>query len=312
MSPRRGPRSTAERLSGLLVMLPWLAERREVPVTEMAAQFGLTEDELVKDLERASMCGLPPFVDELIDVYFEEGIVRLGVPRFFERALRLTSDEGFQLLAAARVAMEIPGADRRGALARALDKLGAALGDIGLEVDEIRPEVTDAVTDAIRRCERAHMVYWSRGEDRTERDVTPRRMFIDRGNWYLIADDHSSSEQRIFRVDRIESWQPLGEYDDPRDVEVPATDEWFHDTDLPVATIEVGATGGWVVERYPTRRAEPTASGWSVDVTVAREDWLGELMLRLGPSARVVAPAHLADVGARAARDLLAVYDRTA
>ncbi|MFZ9628757.1 MAG: helix-turn-helix transcriptional regulator [Ilumatobacteraceae bacterium] len=312
MTPRRGPRSTAERLRGLLVMLPWLAERRQVPVGEMAAQFGLTEDELVKDLDLASMCGLPPFLDELIDVYFEEGIVHLGVPRFFNRSLQLTSDEGFQLLAAARVAMEIPGADRHGALARALDKLGAALGEIGLEVDEHRPEVTDRVTDAIRRCERVHLSYWSRGEDRTERDITPRRMFIDRGNWYLIADDHSKDEERIFRIDRIDGWQPLGEYDDPREVDVPATDEWFRETSLPIVTIEVGASGGWVVERYPTRRAEPIAGGWRIDVTVAREDWLGELMLRLGPTARVVAPADMVDVGARAARELLAIYERTA
>jgi proteasome accessory factor C len=308
MTGRRGPRSTAQRLTSLLVMLPWLAERRESSVAEMAEQFGLTEDELVKDLMLASMCGLPPFIDELIDVSFEEGMVYLGVPRFFGRSMRLTSDEGFQLLTAARVAMEIPGADRHGALARALEKLTAALGEIGLEVDERRPAVTDDVVAAIRRCERVHMVYWSRGEDRTERDITPRRLFIDRGNWYLVADDHSKDDERNFRVDRIETWEPLGEFDDPRDVEVPATDEWFRDDDLPVATIEVGPTGGWVVERYPTRRVDALADGWRVDVTVAREAWLGELMLRLGPTARVVAPAALADVGARAARELLAVY----
>ena len=121
-----------------------------------------------------------------------------------------------------------------------------------------------------------------------------------------IGFDPAAGETRTYRVDRIETWELLGEFDDPRDVEVPATDEWFRDDDLPVATIEVGPTGGWVVERYPTRRVDALADGWRVDVTVAREAWLGELMLRLGPTARVVAPAALADVGARAARELLA------
>ena len=68
MSARKGPRPVSERLRHMLVMLPWLMERGEVPVAEMAQRFGLTEEQLVKDIELVSMCGLPPYVDELIDV----------------------------------------------------------------------------------------------------------------------------------------------------------------------------------------------------------------------------------------------------
>ena len=35
MTVRRGPRPTGDRLRRLLVMLPWLMERGEVPVAEM-------------------------------------------------------------------------------------------------------------------------------------------------------------------------------------------------------------------------------------------------------------------------------------
>ena len=58
---RRGPRGAEDRLRRLLVMLPWLMERGEVSVAETAERFGLTEAEVVRDLELASMCGLPPF-----------------------------------------------------------------------------------------------------------------------------------------------------------------------------------------------------------------------------------------------------------
>ena len=73
--------------------------------------------EVVGDLELAAMCGLPPFVDELIDVFIDEGMIVVGVPRLFTRPLRLNSVEAFELLAAARAAMELPGADPDGALA---------------------------------------------------------------------------------------------------------------------------------------------------------------------------------------------------
>ena len=62
---RRGPRPAQERLRRLLLMLPWLMERGEVAIAEMAAHFSLSESELVADIELAAMCGLPPFVDEI-------------------------------------------------------------------------------------------------------------------------------------------------------------------------------------------------------------------------------------------------------
>jgi hypothetical protein len=128
-------------------MLPWLMERGEVPLDEMAQRFGLTEEQLVKDIELVSMCGLPPYLDELIDVWIDEGVVSTGIPRVFTKPLRLTAPEGFALLAAARVAMQLPGADGEGALARALEKLAAALGDV-VVVEQPQAPATEAVTAA--------------------------------------------------------------------------------------------------------------------------------------------------------------------
>ena len=118
----RGPRPVGERLRRLLVMLPWLMERGSAPVAEMAEHFQLDEADLVRDLELAAMCGLPPFVDEMIDVFIDEGTVHAGVPRLFTKPLRLTAPEGFALLIAGRAALTLPGADPAGPLARALDR----------------------------------------------------------------------------------------------------------------------------------------------------------------------------------------------
>ena len=291
-------------------MLPWLMERGEASLAEMCDRFEVSESELVKDLELAAMCGLPPFVDEMVDVFIDDGMVYAGVPRLFTRPLRLTAPEGFALLAAARVSMQLPGADANGSLARALAKLAVALGDDAVVVDTPQPPATTTVTKAATNCERLRIQYWSPSADRrTEREITPRRVFVDGGAWYVIADDHLSGESRTFRIDRIETAEATGVIDAARDVDVPADGSWFADADLPTARLRVPVSQTWVAERYPTRSVTQTEHGWELVVSVASERWLAQLLLRLGADAQVVEPAEWKDLGARAARTLLATYE---
>ena len=197
-------------------MLPWLMERGEVPVAEMAARFELSEAELIGDLELAALCGLPPFIDEMIDVFIDEGVVFAGVPRLFTKPLRLTAPEGFALLSSGRAAMQLPGADPDGSLARALDKLAGVLGDDGVVVDVPQPPATADLAAAVNDNARLSVRYWSANRDEaTEREITPRSIFLDRGHWYVIADDSRSGESRTFRIDRFEQWERTGVIDPP-------------------------------------------------------------------------------------------------
>ena len=81
-----GPRNAEDRLRRLLVMLPWLMETGEVPLAEVARRFDMTEAQVQNDLELVAMCGLPPFIDEMIDVFVDDGVVFVGVPRLFTRS----------------------------------------------------------------------------------------------------------------------------------------------------------------------------------------------------------------------------------
>lgn len=310
MTARRGPRGTSDRLRRLLILLPWLMERREASLAETSRRFEISESELVRDLEMAAMCGLPPFLDELVDVYIDDGMVYAGVQRLFNRQLRLTAPEGFALLAAARIAMQLPGADPNGALARALAKLAAALGDDTVVVDTPQPPATEAVAAAAAANQRLRITHWSPVADRrTEREITPRRVFVDGGAWYVIADDHLSGESRTFRLDRIETWHATGVTDSPRVVEVPAIGSWFADADLPTARLHVPTSETWVAERYPTRSVTATPDGWELLVSIASERWLEQLLLRLGAGAYVIEPSEWVDLGARAANALLERYE---
>lgn len=312
MSRRRGPRSTADRLRRLLIMLPWIMDRGEAPLSEMAATFGLSEAELVKDLELVACCGLPPFLDEMVDVFIDEGMVIVGIPRFFTRPLRLTAPEGFALLAAARVSIDLPGFDADGPLGRALRKLESVLGSGALVIDEDRPAFTDDVVASISDGERLRIRYRT-GEvgEVSDRVVSPRLVFADRGNWYLVADDHLRGEERIFRIDRIDSFERTGETDPPRAVTAPSGDDWFQDSNLPVATLRLGPAATWVTERYPLRSRVDEGETTVVGVTVADENWFDCLLLRLGRHAEVVEPAERTGRAAEVAAALLARYERT-
>jgi proteasome accessory factor C len=306
---RRGPRAAADRLRRLLVLLPWLMERGEVSVAAIAAQFHMTEAEVVADLETASLCGLPPYLDEMVDLYVEDGVVHVGVPRLFQRPLRLTAQEGFTLLAAARAALALPGADPEGPLARAVDRLAAVLGATAPLVIELdQPPFLDAVRQAVELHERLEVTYYAAYRDElTERRIDPQGVFADRGNWYVVADDEASGAQRTFRIDRIESCRPTGERFAGRDVAVPPA-EWF-DAGVRLATLRLPPSAAWVAETYPVAEATVGDDGWwRVRLPVAGVAWLERLLLRAGPGAVVEEPDELASTGPAAATRLLARY----
>jgi proteasome accessory factor C len=318
---RRGPLGAEARLSRLLVILPWLMERGEVPLDEVAATFSMSRDEVVRELEMASMCGLPPFVDELIDVFIDDETVFVGVPRLFTKPLRLTAPEGFALLTAGRAAMELPGADPDSPLGRGLAKLAAVLGeapdsDPALVVDLAATELVDEFVDATKRVERLRIRYWAASRDEvSEREITPRRVFHERGDWYVSADDHRSGERRTFRIDRVESVDRTGVFDEPLDDAVAdsastaSSVSWSLDGSLPRVTLRLQPAARWVVEQYPVDAIVERARG-VVDATfaVTNERWLERLLLRVGTDAEVVEPAEYARLGVDAAKRVLARY----
>jgi len=314
-----GPRNAEDRLRRLLVMLPWLMETGEVPLAEVARRFDMTETQVQNDLELVAMCGLPPFIDEMIDVFVDDGVVFVGVPRLFTRPLRLTAPEAFSLLTSARAAMQLPGADRDGALGRGLAKLAAVLADAGIAttndsddtagvvVDLARPELTDVLAESAAAGSELAITYFSPARaEMSSRAIVPRHVYTDGCNWYVVADDDRSQSRRTFRVDRIESAEATG-----RTVEIEATsppERFFDDVDVPRVTIRFGPDARWVLDQYPIDEVAESGDGWvEARLPVASERWLARLLIRLGPDAVLVEPAN-ENPAAAVARTVLARY----
>lgn len=299
MSGRRGPAPLKDRVRRLLVVLPWLMERGSASISEMCERFQVSERDLVADLEQVALCGLPPFLDEMIDLYIDEGVAYVGVPRFFTRPLRLTAPEAFTLVTAVRAALTMPGADRDGPLARALAKLEHVLGDDGLVVDIRQPPATADLIAAAERNERVRLEYWAAANhEMTDRLVTPRAVFADRGHWYLLADDDRSGEERRFRIDRVVSWQLTGERVASRPVTVPTGDDWFDGADdSVVATLSLDPSARWVIERFPIRSVREQGDRLITELVVTNERWLRQLLVRLGDAIEVIEPTQWRTLG---------------
>ena len=119
-------------------MIGWLAQVGEAPIADVSKRFGMSEQELVAELELAACCGTPPYTpDTLMEIEVSETSVRAFLPAVFGRPRPLTPAEGFAVAASARLLLAVPGSDDD-ALRRALAKLDAALGSqaaVGLDVD---------------------------------------------------------------------------------------------------------------------------------------------------------------------------------
>lgn len=311
---KRGPRGNAERVRGLLVMLPWLAGRGRVPVAEMARQFGMSKDDLIADLQLASMCGVPPYSPaELTDLYIEDDIIHVGHMRTFDRRLDMSASEAFGLALLAAAARELPGFRASRTLKSALAKISKVMGDSMVAVDVETPEHLAAMTAAAESGERLRITYWTPGRNEvTERVITVRSVFADRGHWYVTADDALREAVRHFRVDRIRTVEGTGDHV-PVVPESPSVPDWFADLAGRIrATIEVGPEAAWIVETYPCEIVEERPDGTVVARIVATsEHWLGRLLLRGRGAVRVIDPADMADLDARTARQVLDRYRTT-
>ncbi|MDN5916508.1 MAG: WYL domain-containing protein [Pseudonocardia sp.] len=120
-----------DRLPRLLSLVPYLRAHPGIPVAEAAADFGVDERQLRRDLELLWMCGLPGYgPGDLVDLSFAGDTVSVIEDAGMRRPLRLTTAEATALLVALRTLHETPGLVDSDAVARATGKIEAAVGDV--------------------------------------------------------------------------------------------------------------------------------------------------------------------------------------
>ena len=312
--------TSAERLRRLLALVPYVVSRRSVGLAETAATFGMSERELVDDLNLVWCVELKapdPYCP--IDLSYEGGEISVSQAETIARPLRLAADEASALLVALRMLEDV--AEDREALHRLIAKLEGAAGSaaaassqVAVTISPNEGKATAQVRAALADGRRVHLRYYVPGRDEaTERDVDPMRLLVAEGRAYLEGWCRRAEGVRLFRLDRILSLSVL---DVP--AEVPADAEPVDvglglfrpsESDL-LVELDLAPEARWVAEYYPCESVTDLGEG-RLRIALRTPDtrWVRRLALRLGGAARVVSPGSLAAevrVGAAAA---LAQYD---
>ncbi|AVH98299.1 MULTISPECIES: helix-turn-helix transcriptional regulator [Streptomyces] len=304
----------------MLSLVTYLRERPGAHVADVARAFGITEDELISDLDVLPMCGTSFRGGDLLDIDTDGDRIWWHNPDDVAAPLRLAADEATALLVAARAVATLPGlreSDRE-ALLRATAKLEAAAGEAAgasarLSVTfEAEGGVFAEVDRAISERRRLWVRYYSPARDElTEREVDPIRLFAV-GHTYMEAWCRLSEARRTFRLDRVAEIRLLDKPAAPPELELRDLSENLvqPSADDPEVVVEVGPGGRWVAEYYPHDRADELPDG-GLRITLRTPDpaSLRRLALRLGSDGRIVAPAELADSARTAAAAALAAYE---
>ncbi|MET8325347.1 WYL domain-containing protein [Streptomyces sp. NPDC005181] len=304
----------------MLSLVTYLRERPGAHVQDVARAFGITEDELISDLDVLPMCGTSFRGGDLLDIDTDGERIWWHNPDDVAEPLRLAADEATALLVAARAVATLPGlreSDRQ-ALLRATAKLETAAGETAaassrLSVTfESEGGVFADVDRAISERRRLWLRYYSPARDElTEREVDPIRLFAV-GHTYMEAWCRLSEDRRTFRLDRVAEIRLLDEPSAPPELELRDLSEGLVQpaAEDPEVVIEVGPGGRWVAEYYPHDSAEELADGgMRITLRTPEPASLRRLALRLGGEGRIVAPQELAQSARQAARAALAAYD---
>ena len=308
--------SAEHRLRRLLAIVPWVAAADGPRIADVCARFGLTEKELLADVDLLQYCGVYPFTaDVLMEVRIEGDRIWIQYADWFNRPLRLTPEEALTLVASGRAFLAVPGADPAGPLARGLDKLAAALGvDVDEAIDVHLGNVPAGMLDTIRGAladrKQVELDYYTYGRDaRTRRVIEPWDVYAAEGEWYVQAWCHAAQAERLFRLDRIRAVHVLdSSYDPP--ASLPPRRVFAPDESSSRVVLDLEPWARWVAGQYPMEAVEELGEGrLRVTMLVDERPWLERLLLRLGPGAAVVEGDP--SIGAEAARRVLARYAGT-
>ncbi|TAN25184.1 MAG: WYL domain-containing protein [Actinomycetota bacterium] len=316
-------RSATAMYSVLVKILPWLAAKKSTTVDEISKTFSVSGPDVVRMLEIAACCGLPPYTpDSLLEIIVEDdGTVNSYLDMAAITAPRtLNTLEAMVLATTASAALKVPGMDRNGELAAALAKLQTSLAKFQIGLSEVDVKIEEPYfLEMLRSAAIEHfaveMTYFAASSERiSKRRVDPYQLFTESGKWYLRGFCHLTDEIRHFSVGRVISCELLNESFELPEAEM----QRISRGGIPKA---FGGRGDWVV------LAIASDNGWMVERLVSSprllvteehlnlygfhsssSAWLSKLLIRLDPSAFVVFPAAFRGLKQESVQRLAASY----
>ena len=198
------------RTARLLDIVPFILSHQGIAVSDLAKEFGVTENEIAADLELVFMCGLPQYTDlELIDLSFESGSVTVREPQNLDKPRRLNGEELSILVMGLDVLKgQLQDPIKVEKISELQHRLKALLQNISganvLYVDERDLPFLSIINDAIRSNERLEITYLNISKDEvTSRKISPIEVFQQGDEFLLLTWCYKSKANRTFAISRI-------------------------------------------------------------------------------------------------------------
>ncbi|MBF82044.1 MAG: hypothetical protein CL522_01360 [Actinobacteria bacterium] len=316
-----GQLKAAEKLERLLAMIPWIIDNDGPQLDLIAKRFEYPEELLLTDLTKVLfMVGPYPHTpDTLIEVIIEDGRVWIDQADWLSRPIRLTPEQGFNLLRKAKTLELIHNQNETRALSSAIEKLEVALGQsketFELDISEIKNTDLLTINESIREEKQLRIRYYAYGKDESSTRIVHPLEIINRDHChYLHAYCEVANDYRLFRLDRILEVETIDKSNliPEADCESLSLDEkWNLDASGDLITLKISHEDSWILSTYPIEEYSQNGNGdIEVRLVVAGIAWLKRLLLRLSPTTEIIeSPEHIpADLARQAAMEITNRY----
>ena len=199
------------RFARILRMVPFLSSHQGIEIREACEIFGVSERELIADLNLLWVCGLPGYSHlELIDVQFDGGYISIANAGAIAKPRRLTYEESSALIVALNSLLLSVDTQTKESILNLINKLvkisERADPKVSIDISKLstQPDLL-LVDNAIAANLQISIDYYSPTSDKlTTRDVAPLEYLVDSsGERYLYAWCYSANDFRQFKIDRI-------------------------------------------------------------------------------------------------------------
>jgi len=285
--------SSITRTARALDLIPFLLEHQGISVAELAAEFQVTQIQIMEDLNLLFVCGLPGYTPlELIDMNFEDGFVTVSDPQVLDKPRKLSKPELTTLLVSLEVMKTLAKSAVRKEISDLQVKLQSVLDrkpTIDVVVKESIDSKLEEILYAIEKGSALDIHYLSAHSDKESwRKIIPNRVYFEGRHAYVESWCITSQGERVFRLDRIlelkldaKAYVPGVENPDLGKVEEIS----LFVSDAARIFLEENAS---IIDA-----TERVSNGYQVSVSAIDQGWLVRTMAGFGPEIAVIQPLAL-------------------
>jgi proteasome accessory factor C len=203
--------NAAERALRLLDLVPFILVNQGISINQLAKEFNVSKEEIIKDLNLLFVCGLPGYTPlELIDISFEDELVYLRDPQNLAEPRTLTISEMIVTRIALGALYElIPDREKRAEI-QSLQKKLSALYESAIPENAIHVEIDKElqtqriVENAIQAGKNLSIKYLNLTKDEISgREITPMELVSNEQGTTLNAFCHRVGAVRSFKIAQI-------------------------------------------------------------------------------------------------------------